>query len=486
MACVVCACTSATPRPPGATPVEVRSGSLPKGPPPPRQGLPIPPLDVQWSPPVLVAGDMGALAAALAEHEIVAVHEGPRWARTTHAEPLGPLVRAVASRSRIAAVTTGSAERLLASPRLPVVRVDREDAAAPRYQHAGVALADDWNVGREVTGQAGAVLVVDDAPIELDEWRRQPARAQGGCDEALDALALGQEQSLARLETFLDHADRVLLRLYRAELEVLLPALEAELDAASGDPPADVEQAQLDHCMGATRKLLAQHGDCRDRTKRCTTAPRLFLMGGARIGMPEPEHDVASECAEIVGRDVAAELRVAGHDVAHAAQERLDPAWTSLADRLGTITEVHAALEDICTPRRRRFASADIDAARQRLVRIGETLASNELARPGAGWRFASVDVVERFHVPGVGAVTQLAQYDGGSGSPNRRILAEARALRQFVLDRARCTETTDGRPLVAMVIRSDGRTPTFLGYFFDEELACAGLGPRPDLARTD
>ena len=35
----------------------------------------------------------------------------------------------------------------------------------------------------------------------------------------------------------------------------------------------------------------------------------------------------------------------------------------ALADRLGTITEVHAALEDICTPRRRRFTVADLERA---------------------------------------------------------------------------------------------------------------------------
>lgn len=491
VACVTGACGTSAPRPPGATPVEVRSGSLPGGPPPPRQGLPVPPLDVEWSPPVLVAGDVAALAGVLAEHELLALHGGPRWARTTDIDPLGPLVEAMAPRADIAAVTTGSASELLGHGRLPVVRIERSDAEPPRYQHAEVALADDWNEGREVTGDAEAVLVVDDAPIDLDAWRRLPARSLGGCSEALDALALGQEQSLARLEPFLDHADAVLWRLYRSELEALLPGLEQDLqarvDGAGPTEPTHASDSRAEpgaweqhRCAVAYRDLVEAHRACVTGTG-CTMAPRIFLIGGARIGTAESPGSIPADCAELVGRDVPAELRAAAHDAAQSAQARFDPAWVALADRLGTITEVHAALEDICTPRRRRFTVADLESARGRLARIGEVLASEELHRPGATWRFAPIrgSSVERFHAAGVGSVTQIARYDGGAGSPSRRVLAEARALRQFVLDRAMCRSRDDARPLVAMVIRSNASTPAFVGYFFDEELTCADLGPR-------
>jgi hypothetical protein len=435
---------------------------------------------------MLVAGDVAALAEALGQHQVLALHGGPRWARATGPEPLGPVVKAIAPRVAISAVTTGAASSLLDGHSLPIERLDRGDAEAPQYHHTDVVLLDDWNEGREVTGDAEAVLVVDDAPIELDGWRHLPARSLGSCGAALDALALGQEQSLARLEAFLDHADTVLWRLYRAELEVLLPALEDELreqasELVTVDASADPETSRRQRCVQGYLDRLELQSACRSSPSRCPMAPRLFLVGGARIGSAEPDISMPRDCAEVVGRDVPAELRVAAHDAAQAARERLDSSWTALADRLGTLTEVHAALEDICTPRRRRFTSDDLESARHRLVRIGEALSSDELARPGADWRFEPVgeSSVERFHVPGIGRVTQIARYDGGEGSPSRRVLAQSRALRQFVLDRAMCRTRDDTRPLVAMVIRSDARTPAFLGYFFDEELTCADLGPR-------
>src|SRR5690606_35825405 len=49
----------------------------PDGPPPPSGGLPMPSLDVEWRPPSAAAGDVEALAAALAVHSRVGLVVDP-------------------------------------------------------------------------------------------------------------------------------------------------------------------------------------------------------------------------------------------------------------------------------------------------------------------------------------------------------------------------------------------------------------------------
>src|SRR5690606_3416941 len=112
------------------------------------------------------------------------------------------------------------------------------------------------------------------------------------------------------------------------------------------------------------------------------------------------------------------------------------------------VAEVHAVLEDICTPRRWRFSAVDVAEARGRLERVGDLLSSRELAQPQARWR---VEPAELF-VPGVGPMRQLARFDPGPASLNPTIGAEARALREFVLSRAQCRAGHDPRPLSVLV----------------------------------
>lgn len=438
-------------------------------------------LDAFWSPPVVVAGDIEALADAMLEHPALAVHAGPRWAGRAGTAQISALAAALAPQTDLADITVGPVARLLLPDpvSLPVDRVEGGEQKPPRYRHAAVRLTESWNAAHEITGEAPAVLVLDEAPIDLATWERLPARSIEGCDGVLDALAVGQEQSLARLEAFLDHADGVLWQIYRAELEALLPGLVAELQIYTTDESrARAEDDRVSHqrrCGRAYSEYLQPYLACGAEARSCPMSPRMYLLGGARIGAAQPDVFVPPGCAEAVGRDYVQEVRAMGVEAAQVAHEHLEPAWMALADRLGTITEVHAALEDVCTPRRRRFAAQDLDAARERLIRIGEALSSDELERAGASWRFES----DRFHVPGVGSVDQLARYDAGPGSPARRVLAEARALRQFVLGRAMCREGRAPRPLVAMLVEAEASRPYFVGYFFEEELVCADLGPR-------
>jgi hypothetical protein len=177
----------------------------------------------------------------------------------------------------------------------------------------------------------------------------------------------------------------------------------------------------------------------------------------------------------MVGHYVVEQVRALGREAAEVAAGHLEEEWVVLADRLGAITEVHAALEDACEPRRRRFAPDDLAEARGRLARIGAALGSSEPPRAGA-WRFDA----DRFHVPGVGPVRRFARYDPGPGSPAATAVGEARGLRQFVLSRAVCRGAT-GLPLAIALVQpraAEGDAVEFFGYVYEEELACAELPP--------
>src|SRR5690606_27732114 len=83
------ACTTAgTPRPLGAEPAALSAGPVSRGPAPPTRGLPIPGLDVAWTPPMATAGDVDALARALSGHEAAVVRLGARLSQRARAEAL--------------------------------------------------------------------------------------------------------------------------------------------------------------------------------------------------------------------------------------------------------------------------------------------------------------------------------------------------------------------------------------------------------------
>ncbi|MEM9458796.1 MAG: hypothetical protein AAGF11_31755 [Myxococcota bacterium] len=418
---------------------------------------------------MLTAGDPGPLRQALGRHGSVALAlgdrlGGPQWAARTRSlvEALHPA----------ATVVSGSApDDPFTGVTLPLDRVtDQDDAVRPRYRWTGGSLP--------ASSEASATLVMDDAELDPGRWRALPARVVGSCQEPLAALAAGQEQSLAELEPFLDHADAVLWQVYRSTLQATVPRLSAELESyqavrtrAEFDDNGSWEQYQCGH---AYWEYLQNFVQCGAEAPRCLSAPRIFLIGGARIGTAEPSVYIPSGCAAKVGHDYVSELRTIATEAAEVAQEHLSPSWSALADRLGVVTEVYDTLSDVCVPRRRRFAPEDLVAARERLASIGRALASDAPALPTGQWT-----VVEQpFHVPGFGPVQQVAFYEAGEGSPSRAAVAEARALRELVLTRALCRSAHPALPLaVALVEGASGRVESF-GYFFEEELFCGELPP--------
>ncbi|MEM7160608.1 MAG: hypothetical protein AAF799_47670 [Myxococcota bacterium] len=460
------ACAGHRPPPRGAAAVTVAAGTLPSGPAEPGRGLPMPSLDVSWMPPMLTAGDLEGLRAKLHGHGTVSLHLGERFDGPEWTSRLGGLLNALRPETSVLGQRRG---RPFTGVTLPLRRRG-DDGARPQYDWEGAALADST--------EASAVLVLDDASVDPASWRALPAHAVGSCYEPMAALAAGQEQSLAELEPFLDHADAVLWQVYRPALRHAVTRLSAELEPYEAPRTradfSDNAAWEQHECGHAYWQFLRSYAACGDEAASCPSAPRVFLIGGARIGTAEPSVYVPEGCAEIVGRDYVGELRAVASETAEVAQEHLAASWVDLADRLGAVTEVYEALEDVCTPRRRRFAQSDIDAMRGRLTAIGDTLASGQLAHPAGRWELVEAP----FHVPGFGPVQQVAHYDAGPGSPSETAVAEARALRQFVLQRALCRSGRPALPLATAVVDGDDGKVEFFGYFFEEELFCGELPP--------
>lgn len=536
------AASCAAPRPLGAVPADAPTGTLPPGPPPPHRGLPIPSLAVPWSPPEVVAGDMNALSETLASASMVRIDAGPRLASVLWRPRVSALVAGFGP--SVESLRVQSTRDLVTEGRLPLVRIESA-GDLPRYAASGFDLAEDWRSENlpMASEDVAFALLIDDAPIPLEQWRALPAASVGSCEAPLNVLAVGQEQSLAELEGFLNHADAVLWQVYRAQLQALLPPLRAEfplrpsgadrplrpsgadgplrpsgadgplrpsgadrplrpsgaegplpgsgteepLPGSGAEQPStamvgtDVGVAVDDggelSCAQAYAEYLSVFEACIDQAVPCSSAPRLFLQGAAWVGSLEPELAADAGCAERVGRDVPAELQRMAKEAVEVAARHLSPSWTALAHRLGTVSEVYEALEDICTPRRRRFTSATLLEAQDRLASIGRALASSQVDPVQPEWVFED-EGAEAVYVAGVGLVHRIARFEPGPGSPAERVIAEARALRHFVLHNAACT-AEDGPPLSVIAIDLARGVPTFLGFFYEEELLCAEVSPR-------
>jgi hypothetical protein len=468
---------------PGA-PVAAEPSSLvlPEGPPTPQGGLPMPDLDVVWSPPSRSAGDPGALAEALARHSRIGLIVDPSLTHERDGQldvvRLGALINQLAPDTAVHVLDGVELGTIVLEdpPLLP------EPAPEGRLRWAlpeTLAIDRDRARGWAERGDP-AVLVVGEVGIDGATWRSLGETSVGSCDPLDDRLLDGQARSLEQLEPFLDHADAVLGEVYRAELAVLLPELQAEL--AEFEPVRtrgdfrSLDDWNRYQCGEKYREYLQPFAACIEwnTPAACSMAPRLFLRDAARIGSVEPSAYLPAHCPARLGRDYVEELRSPARKAAELAGDVLDVHWLALAERLATLGEVHGALEELCTPTRRRFAEADIGDLRQRLVAIGELFQRDE--DPPRDARFLASD--GSFHVPGVGAVRQLARFDGGTGSASRALIGEARALRRFARERPRCVARPGDAPVMMLLIDSASAKPEFLGFFHGEELDCGDLGP--------
>lgn len=447
-----------SPEPLPTTPAAPVAVTLPDSPASPTHGLPIVAWRAPWSPPRHVAGDLQSLAEALRGAGTIQATVATRLTAPDRVEPVRVALTQLEPAARWSVAAGAWAERV-AGGALPLSRVQGE--GAPRYDGASV---------RPRTPVSTTTLVLDDADVDVQRWRAMPAGAAGSCDALVDTLAVSQEQSLAYLETFLDHVDTVLARRYRAGLLAELDGLQQVLAPyAEPKPPADASPARIraHACGHAQYERLNAAATC--TADACLVGPRIVLQAGARIGMPAPAW--APDDCDAASREVADVLESIAVEAVAQTLPELDPRWVTLADRLGALTEVYDAIEDVCTPRRRRFAPADLDDAAERLARIGRALGSDVLDEAGR-WE---VRPTTGF-VPGMGAVTELAAFSAAEGAAARTARSEARGLRRFMLSRSLCRSGFGDRPLAVVVFTPGAESASFFGYLYEEELFCAGL----------
>jgi len=423
-----------------------------------------------WSPPMLTAGDPDALAQVLAISKTWRLALEPQLARDDRGERLRDALREL---DEVTFTFTDGEddglEVLLAGAALPVKRLDPIPGGRPRYNVGGLKVAPGWSGPRDE-----ATLVIGDAALDRREWSALEAFAVGSCAPVLEGLAAGQEDSLVLLEPFLDRLDAILWRSFRAGLGRSVPVFSAELEPYRELRPqssfSDARELETYLCGRGYWSYVDSYRGCEGSQESCPGAPRIFLVGGARIGLPEPDVGLSERCPELVGRDYAAEIRALAVNASLDAARNVSLEWSVLAHRLGLFSEVHAALEDICVPRRRRFSDAVIDETRRRAEALGGLLGSSDHEARGARWVLESGS----FDVVGIGRVTQLARF--AEVGLNREIRAQARGLREWVFAAARCRHPSGELPLAVLAVLA-GKV-SFLGYFYEEELVCADLPP--------
>ncbi len=461
---------------------------LPEGPPPPTGGLPMPALDVDWRPPSLVAGDVRALAKAVSAHPRIGLLVDPAVGeREPSQRPSESSLDAVALATLLGQLAPNTAVHPLGSESLEAVVLE-DPPLVPEIGGEGRVqwqLPDTLAIDREriaawVERGDPAIMVIGPVGIDGLTWRTLGEVSVGSCEPLTDALLDGQQSSLALLEPFLDHADAVLMAIYQAELAAVVPTLAEELAEFAPHKTRD-EFSSPDawaryECGSRYRDYLEPFAGCVETpgAGSCSMAPRMFLRESARIGSIEPSVYVPQHCPARLGRDYVEELRTPGRRAAELAGDLLDPRWLALAERLATLGEIHGALEEICRPARRRWSEQDLESLAQRMIAVGELFQRDEV--PPHDARFLANDLT--FHVPGVGAVQQLARFDGGTGSASRAITNEARELRRFAKERARCVARPGEPPLMVLLIDGATAKPEFLGFYNAEELRCGELGP--------
>ena len=445
----------------------------------------MPPLELDWRPPSAAAGDLEQLAAALAKHARVGllVDADVKGLDTMQ---LAALVGRLAPDVAVHPIGSGDAKR----PRLAEVILEdlpllpsmgpggRTRWALPMANEALELDASRLQAWAELGDPA--VLVIGAVEVDAPVWRELATAAVGSCEPLLSALLEGQSQSLTLLEPFLDHADAVLAAAYAVELAQVVPQIEQEL--AEFAP----ERARTDfdangwaryQCGQRYLQYLQPFAACvkSGDAQTCQMTPRLFLRGSARIGTVEPSDYIPTDCARRIDRDYVEALRAPARAAAELAEDHLDVGWMILAERLATLSEVHAAIEQVCTPARRRFSEDDIQTLRDSVAELGPLFAREHAGAYPADARFLANDA--SFHVPGLGLVRQLARYDGGTGSASRALIAGAKQLTSFGRAHARCVPRPGEAPLMAVLIDTGGVEAEFLGFFYGEELWCEELG---------
>ncbi len=436
----------------------------------------MPSLDIAWSPPMVSTGRVEGLAQAIAGHERLEFLLGEGISDATNARNIVRWVGRVAPSTEISERSSSRARQ-----RLLETWISMLSGADPNLGEsvAKELHAVDWQPLR--SSNDASLLLIGKASVDMQRWEAEGTRLVGSCEPVLVELGLGQEQSLAILEPFLDHADEILRRLYRSHLARSLPKIEQELEEFSSARQRrefrDDDAYARYQCGRQYREYLTPFVECVDLGSEadfeCRVSPRLFVQGAARIGIVEPSLYISDDCARRLESDYVVRIREVARAAVDDAVDHIDPAWAMLGDRFGALGEIYAALEDVCTPRRRRFAADDLEGSRRRVAEFGEVFRRAEVLKYDARW-LANED---KFHVAGIGAVYQLRRFDSGTGSSARKLRQSARSLREQLIASARCQRSASEEPLAAFLVDLTAERVEFFGHFYDEELLCP-VGP--------
>ena len=445
----------------------------------------MPELTLDWRPPSAAAGDVAALAEAIAAYPRVALLVDRSIEDEVDALDtmrLAALVGRLAPNTAVRPIAKGQGPQLS--------EVLREDP--PLLPTVGSSGRTRWGLPGELEldGSAlqswaalgdPAVLMLGAVGVESPVWRQLATGSVGSCEPLFEALLDGQSSSLVELEPFLDHADALLERVYLEQLRAVLPTLSSELEQFEPERERhefDAQGWERYQCGRSYLDYLRPFAACVEESQGagqgCASAPRLYLQGVARVGSVEPSAYIRDDCPRRLGRDYVEELRVPARVATELVVDALDTRWMSLADRLATLADVHTALAQLCRPARRRFAETDLAQLREQVAELEQLFTRSE--EPPHDARFLAND--GSFHVPGLGRVRQLAHYDGGTGSTSRALSAAARELARFERAHSRCVAAPGDPPLMAMVVGTGDAAPRFLGFYYAEELWCDELGP--------
>lgn len=446
---------------PEAAQVPSISVALPEPPEPPAHGLPVVPLGEDWAPGRAIAGDLQGLRDALRDARAVRAKIEPRLMTPGQDGPVRDALQQLRPDATWTLEALAWADAVVGVPSLQ--RLEADVGAAPRYPTHG--MSPRGSVGE-------TTVVIGEAPVDLTAWRALPAASAGSCEPVFEALALGQEQSLAYVEPFLDHADTVLRLRFRAGLAQVLPELRAQVEPyASPEPRADAtpDEAEAHACGHALYARVEEAARC-SADRVCPTAPRMVLRGGAAVAMPAPPWS-PGDCGARVPLRVEETLQSIATEASVATVSQLEPRWVTLVDRVGAIGAVYEALDDVCSPRRRRFAAEDLADARARLERVERALGSDVLDESGR-W---DVGVGSLF-VPGAGPMITLATFRAAEAGASQTAIAGAKGVRRFLLSRSLCRSGYGELPLAVAVFEPGASTPSFAGYLYEETLVCADL----------
>ena len=293
----------------------------------------------------------------------------------------------------------------------------------------------------------------------------------GGCDSLRARLGRAQEEGLTRLESFLDRVDELLAATWSEALSDRRETLDAMRGKASKNQS----------CSAAAREHAAELLSCAASSGACQWSPRVFLQDFARVGRVSEPPELGLDddgCGEDL-RDIMREADAASIEVL----TRTAPRWSELAARVATLGTIDAAVEDTCAPRRRRISDDSLASLRGQMAAIEAQLARGasypstgpswiESVPEGARWVGADAS----FHVPGHGAVRELARFEAGARAASTQVRERAQALGAAISGAGECMGRAGEAPLAWTVYELPSLEVIGEGEVFPETLVCGDL----------